>query len=406
MFTNKPPEAQEDIHPPLPPGANGGPIGLGAMDLQNREIAEVYVMMLAAANAPRDEGEALRKIRLECQNVELIKSFEYVYVRGGTEVQGPSIELLRVIATHWGRTDYGFRYLRETPEEAELQAYAVDLQNMNRRTLQFVIKKFRETKDGGYPITSQRDANEFVTGQAMRRVRACLSYILPKRIVDDAITWCNEAAVQMIGSKEDAVNTIIGEFEVIGVEEHALEQRLGRKIRSAKLSQLIKMHKVHTAIVDGITSVTEEFPGTRTRAPAKRRLATANRPPSVQEESIQVDPRHYPDVPSDARRLPSWPPGLHASKERKQWYDAAGTIFDRAEHGWNSVDKHPSMRSDGRFRPRRGTASSSPSSADPAADPTADATPDTPPQQDPDPDPKPAGWTPGQQNDYADASGR
>lgn len=377
-----------------------------AAAMQSREIAETQALIMAAQRAPRDEGAAMRLIKIECQNMELASDFEYVYTRGGTLIQGPSINLARVIASHWGRMDYGYRITQETETMVEGFAYALDMQNMNRTQIPFTVKKWRETKKGGYPVTSPRDVYEIVASQAMRRVRGCLLALISKTAVDKAIQWCNKTVMNNIGTREEATAAIIAEFETLEVAEQDLTDRIGKKIRSAKLSELIRLHKVYTAIVDGMTTVADEFPERTPAAPTRTRRRVPPPPPSQEdaprEDPVPVDRKAYPAVPADAQRLPNWPTGLHYNRERRSWYDATGTIFDRALHGWNNQGKHPALKASGEFRMRRGLDKETEASKEEdAKTPTSFDGAETSPAAGDNP-----GWQPGQQNDYADASGR
>lgn len=392
---------------------------------QAREIALVQAMIMAACQSPRDEGAAMERIKIECQNIELASRFEYVYTRGSTLVQGPSIDLARAIVAHWGGIDYGWRVLDETQHGAEIMAFAIDFQRINRRSIVFNVRNWRETANGGYAITSDRDLYEHRGAQAMRRVRACLLDLLSKTAVDQAMRWCNETALEALGSKEQALDAIIAEFESLDVTEDMLSTRIGRKLRSAKLSELVRLHKTHTAIVDGMTTVIEEFPD---RSHAKRarqqtQKQTPPSPPPAKKEPVEVDHSRYPNVPIDAAALPQWPEGLFYSKARHQWYDADGMIFDKSLHGWNASAKHPSI-SNGKFRARRGLyKNTEKSGAEGEANPTpfdtdSDESPPPPPLPPEDVPPPPEdvppppeqsespSWKPGQPNEYAQASGR
>jgi recombination protein RecT len=61
---------------------------------------------------------------------------------------------------------------------------------------------------------------------------------------------------------------------------------------------------------------------------------------------------------------PEWPQKFKDPETREEtWTDSAGEFFDKSSHAWSQQTGAPAVNSDGSFRKRRGTASSSDDSA-------------------------------------------
>ena len=93
-----------------------------------------------AKKFPRDEYEAIEKIRRSCQRATLAEQAIYSYPRGGQNVSGPSVRLAESLAQNWGNIDYGIIELEQKDGKSEMMAYAWDLETNTRVTKIFGVE--------------------------------------------------------------------------------------------------------------------------------------------------------------------------------------------------------------------------------------------------------------------------
>jgi len=112
---------------------------------QQRATAEIQAALTVAKHSRRDEVEAVDRIKTACQRVRLAEGAEYVYDRGGTEITGPTIDLLTVIANCWGNIQFGFRELTQGNGESTVEAFAWDLETNSKSVKVFTVPHKRVT---------------------------------------------------------------------------------------------------------------------------------------------------------------------------------------------------------------------------------------------------------------------
>src|SRR5579872_4403458 len=103
---NTTPELADPLSPTRAPATTAA-----AETDQARAIAEVQGQMILAKRFARDEIRARDKILNSCMRKGLAEVSQFCFSRGGTEVTGPSIDLLTVIAAHWGNILHSWREL-------------------------------------------------------------------------------------------------------------------------------------------------------------------------------------------------------------------------------------------------------------------------------------------------------
>lgn len=158
----------------------------------NRQTQEVQGAIFMAKKFPRDEYEAIEKIRRSCQRATLAEQAIYSYPRGGQNVSGPSVRLAEALAQNWGNIDYGIIELEQKDGKSEMMAYAWDLETNTRVTKIFGVEHKRDTRNGSYALTDSRDIYEATANFGARRMRACILGVIPGDVVDMAVNECKE----------------------------------------------------------------------------------------------------------------------------------------------------------------------------------------------------------------------
>ena len=169
-----------------------------------------------AKKFPRDEYDAMERIKRTCQRATLAEQAIYSYPRGGQTVMGPSIRLAEALAQNWGNIDYGVIELEQKNGASEMMAYAWDLESNTRVTKIFTVEHKRDTKKGTYQLTDSRDIYEATANFGARRMRACILGVIPGDVVDMAVGECKETVRKGIGKEpiNERVTKLINAFKV------------------------------------------------------------------------------------------------------------------------------------------------------------------------------------------------
>lgn len=254
----------------------------------SRQMQEVQGQIVMAKKFPRDEVVASKRIMTACQRKKLAEAAEYEYVRGTSKVTGPSIRLAEALAQNWGNMDFGFVELERKSGESVVMAQAWDLETNTRQTRTFAVKHFRDTKGGGYALTSDRDINELVANQAARRVRACILGIIPGDIVEEAIEQCHKTLlgkddIPLIDRIKKCVQIAEKEYQI---PQESLEKYIGCKAEAFSINDLIRLNRVFNSIKDGMAKREEifELPGVEKKEAEDAFAGKEKKPADGQQE--------------------------------------------------------------------------------------------------------------------------
>ena len=220
-----------------------------------RQAQEVQAAMLVAKNFPRDPRAAHGKILEACCRPTLAEDATYEFSRGGTKIYGPSIRLAECVAQNWGNLDFGFTELERKDRESTVMAYAWDLETNTRQSRVFTVKLQRDTKNGSYGLTDERDIYELIANQAARRVRNCILSLIPGDVIDAALRQCEltlktqAQGIPLEQRRSDMVNA----FQEYGVTPEMLAAFCQKKsIDYLDEADLKKLRRTYTSFRDGL----------------------------------------------------------------------------------------------------------------------------------------------------------
>lgn len=245
---------------------------LQATPESQRAIAEIRGAILMARHFPRDEDKAFAKIGKMCKRPAFAEDASYSFPRGGTTVEGPSINLARGLAAAWGNIRYGKRVLRDDGETILIEAFAWDMEANTYVTDQdefksLVQRKNKDTKRTEWVTPDERDKRELINRRGAICTRNCLLQVLPKDVVDMAFDDCKETVRKGYSeSREDVVRKLITAFSGFAVEPEDLERWLANKrdvdeinIRAISADELAELRGILTSIRDGNSSPSDHF---------------------------------------------------------------------------------------------------------------------------------------------------
>ncbi|CAM2142584.1 conserved protein of unknown function [Pararobbsia alpina] len=236
----------------------------GARQDQSRELAETQVKYLMAQQFPRDEIANTDKILNAFTRPTLAEQSQYQFSRGGSDISGPSIRAAEAMAQHWGNIEQGFRERSRGVDGkgvpfSEVEAFCVDLESRTSKRLQFIVKHWRDTRQGGYQIKEERDIYELIANQAQRRVRACILALIPGDVIDAAMQQAEVTLKAKADTSPEAIQKIVAAFEPFGVTKEHIEKRIQRRLDAIQPAQVVSLKRIYASLRDGMSSPSEWF---------------------------------------------------------------------------------------------------------------------------------------------------
>lgn len=227
---------------------------------QQRAVQEVQGAILIARRFPRDEFEAYERLMKACENPKLAEMAEYVFPRGGTKVEGPTVHIARTAARCWTNIQYGIRELSQADGESEMEAYAWDLESNVKESRIFTVKHERKARGVINKLDDPRDIYEMNSNMGARRVRACLLDLIPGDLIEAALAKCKETLEKGDGkSLKDRIKSMLDKFREIGVLQQMIETRLNHKLEATSLQELVELGKIYNSINDGMSKREDWF---------------------------------------------------------------------------------------------------------------------------------------------------
>lgn len=248
-----PNEAIQNIFGEAPKGISAQSVT--AAMATTRQAQEVQAAMVVAKHFPRDQRAAYARITDACARPTLAEEATYEFSRGGSKISGPSIRLAECIAQNWGNIDFGFTELERKNGESTVMAYAWDLETNTRQSRVFTLKLQRDTRQGSYALTDERDIYELIANQAARRVRNCILSLIPGDVIDAAIRQCevtmkNQAqGVPIEQRRADTVAAFV-EYSITPEMLAAFCQKQG--VDFLDEADLKKLRRAYTSLRDGV----------------------------------------------------------------------------------------------------------------------------------------------------------
>jgi len=236
----------------------------GAQQAQARELAEMQTKYLMAQRFPRDEREAMDRILNAFSRPTLAEIAQYEYAKGGSSVTGLSIHSMQAIAQQWGNIEFGWSEVSRGISAdgvpfSEVRAFATDLQSRTMRPMQFIVRHWRDTRQGGYKLKEERDVYELCANMAQRRVRACLMAVIPKDVQDAAEAQAGATLKTKADTSPAAMAKMLEAFEPFGVAKEHIEKRIQRRLDAISPAQVVQLKRIYASLRDEMSTAAEWF---------------------------------------------------------------------------------------------------------------------------------------------------
>ena len=234
---------------------------------ETREVAEVKAQIYLAKQFPRDMNIVVGSILQECRNPRLAEMAQYSFVKGkgdkATEIKGPSIRLMEVIARHWGNCDCSLTEVERRQNGSTVKVRFWDFETNAQQSKIFDVDFVRNTRNGSYVVTDEREKYEIMASNGARRLRACMQAGIPSYIVDQAVEACESTLINANKGKsiEDVRNSMLEAF--IGLADWVTPEILGNVVNkdfeAVTYQDIVKMRSLYNAIKDGFVKPEQAF---------------------------------------------------------------------------------------------------------------------------------------------------
>lgn len=248
-----------------PPAVNpygpivAAPTGAAATALVAHEVTMARDMIREAKANPRDERVAMDAILIACSRPSLAEHAIYSYVKGGTEITGPTIRLAEELRRNWTNMDAGVDELTRSEGKSEAMAFAIDLEKLVRDRKIFTVKHWRNTKQGSYPVRDEREIYELIANAGARRKRACILSVIPADVQEAAIHQCEVTLATKVKLTPERLQHMVEAFGEFGVTREHLEKRLQRRLDAVTPALFVQMSKIYNSLKDGMSKPAEWF---------------------------------------------------------------------------------------------------------------------------------------------------
>ncbi|MGW2933981.1 hypothetical protein ACWDA7_19505 [Streptomyces sp. NPDC001156] len=277
-------------------------VGQGTAVEQSRAVAEVQAAVIVARQFPRNEAQAIQRMRTGFSQHSLaVRSF-FRFRRGTSNVSGETIQFAKELARCWTNVHYGVHELRrdDAAGESEMQAWAWDLETNERASTTFIVPHSRWSKDNGSTrLEDPRDVYENNSNNWARRLREMIFSVLPDWFREQAKTIATNTVENGQGDKPLSQRTAdcIAHFEGLGVTVEQLEENRNRPSGKWTNLDLGQLQIISESIRRGEVTVDEEFP--------QQRVTVGE----IQQQHEQQPPASMPqpEQPAPAEGARQWP---------------------------------------------------------------------------------------------------
>jgi len=231
-----------------------------------REAQIIQGQILMAKQFPRNATDALNNIVNACTRPSLAEVAIYQYPRGGTDVTGASIRLVEAIAQLWGNIDFGVREVErieatgKKPGESRVETFAWDMENNTRSTKSFIVRHVRNANGGIKNLKTDRDIYETIANDGARRLRSCLTAVIPPDIIDVAMGVVYSTQKSHEDVSPEGIRKMLDAFEDIGVSKEMIENFIQRNVASISPAMKSRLRRMIVSIKNGLATTDELFP--------------------------------------------------------------------------------------------------------------------------------------------------
>ena len=291
---------------------------LATIDTQSGEMAvsaqqamarhEIEGALIMAHRMPRNEDAAFGKIAKACERFVFAGSALYSYPRGGHQIEGPSVNLARLMGRCWGNIRSGFDIIHDDDDVRTVRGWAWDLESNTKEhqdaTFRKLVQRKKKGKSGGteWVKPDERDLRELNNKHGAICVRNCLLHLMPPDFVEEAERMCKETVRNGISEDaDDHRRKMIRAFGGLGVRPEEIEEHLGHPLAQASPDEIVELRGIYKSIADG-NSIWSDYTSEKKNTPVSDDLTpkpkALPKPKAVKPqvaEPPEPEPKQLPD---------------------------------------------------------------------------------------------------------------
>lgn len=270
----------------------------------SRAVAEVQAMVIVAQSRRRDVSRALEDMKQSCGRMALAERAFFSFRRGGSSVNGPSIQLARELARCWGNVNTGVRELDrdDARGRSEMLAFGWDLETNLRADVTFIVPHMRDKTGGPVPLTDMRDIYENNANNAARRLREMIFACLPVWFREEGIALCRATLEK--GESDDPlplrISKMLAFYAGMGISRERVEARLGASVDTMTVVDLANYGILARSIKNGEANKDEEFPPVTAGQVGQILNPSAGQQPAAQPGAAATDGGQAPNASAGA----------------------------------------------------------------------------------------------------------
>lgn len=250
------------------------PQAVGAVAVAATAEAELKAQIVQAREFRRDGQHAYATLMQSCGRAAFAEGCVYRFPRGGTQIEGPSVQLAREAARAWQNMRFGVRIISETDESVHLAGYAFDLErNVYAECHDQFAKLIRrkQSKDRGakavwVPPKDERDLRELINRRGSLAERNAICKVLPADLIADGFerakqTIRDAAQGNVKQTRGERIKRMVIAYGEIGVTTDMLKRwATVEDLGTISVEQIEELSGIYTSIRDGAATKTDHFP--------------------------------------------------------------------------------------------------------------------------------------------------
>lgn len=223
--------------------------------------AQVLARMQQAMIRPRDENRAAQRLHDACSRLSFAEEAMYAFPRGGSTVEGPSVNIAREAARVFGNMEYGIDVVSEDDDYRTIRGWAWDLETNMRVSADDTFQKLIQRKGKGWIKPDERDLRELTNRRGAILERNAILKLVPRDIVEEACLQAKRTIeANALKNLPDAIKKVVAAFQKLNVDVRALEKWAGVKIAAFTPEHVAKLNPIWKSINDGNSRWAEYLP--------------------------------------------------------------------------------------------------------------------------------------------------
>ena len=275
-----------------------------------RETALVQAQFVAAWRNPRQEQQAFNDVIQKIKDdPDFAATAIYVFPRGGTKIEGPSVNLARLAASRWHHLISGFEIVDINAQYYRVRGWSLDLETNVRKFFEItgrnLIYRSKPTTEygnkTGWLVPNERDQRELTSKAGAIAERNVILQLLPRDMVDAWVREC-KAAIKKSVSKDMGsgiegrsafLRNIVVAFSQFQVTQAMIEKYIECPLDHITDEQATELRGIYKTLDDGAARREEffEVPKPAAAKPSEKKSGLDKAAEAAKKEDAEKAPQ-------------------------------------------------------------------------------------------------------------------